>query len=427
VEVQRQSVNTYSLTKKIDLVFRVVLRLPFYVFAIPATLIIRMIRPWVLVRIGDLIAQRIGHFSGNTELYCCERDAGINAPQKKYIDLFYFIGPSCNLQLEIMWRRVLNIWPASFLAPIRRINKYIPGWECHEIGTNTFEDRDVHNLQDRYSPHLKFTLEEESLGQAGLVDIGIPLGAKFICINVRDSAYLDAHQPIRVLANNPSVWSYHNYRDSDVQSYVLAVEELAERGYYVIRMGAKVKEKLLSTNPRVIDYACSGKRSDFMDIYLCAKCWFMISTGDGLVGVPRAFLRPVVSVNLMPVGYFLSYHSNLVGITKHHYSTRLSRNLSLSEIFKHGVGFSLFNAEFIANDVQIVDNTPEEIRDAVIEMVERLNGTWQIHGDDEELQNLFWKLFPISAVDAYCAKPLHGIHRARFGAVFLRNNRNWIR
>ncbi len=39
---------------------------------------------------------RIGHFAGNTELYCCERDAGINLPKQRHIDLFYVDKEVCN-------------------------------------------------------------------------------------------------------------------------------------------------------------------------------------------------------------------------------------------------------------------------------------------------------------------------------------------
>ena len=61
-------------------------------------------------------------------------------------------------------------------------------------------------------------------------------------------------------------YSYHNYRDCDVKSCIITAEELANSGYYVIRMGVKVNEHMLSTRPNVIDYAVNGMRGDFMDI-----------------------------------------------------------------------------------------------------------------------------------------------------------------
>ena len=75
--------------------------------------------------------------------------------------------------------------------------------------------------------------------------------------------------------------------------------------------------------------------------------------------------------------------------------------------------------------VDFIENTPEEIRDVVIEMAERLAGTWQSHPDDEALQQLFWKIFPTGAVTDN-GVPLHGEISSRYGANFLRNNKEWL-
>ena len=75
--------------------------------------------------------------------------------------------------------------------------------------------------------------------------------------------------------------------------------------------------------------------------------------------------------------------------------------------------------------VDFIDNTPEEIRDVVIEMAERLAGTWQAHPDDEALQQRFWEIFPTDAVNAN-GVPYHGEIHSRYGTKFLRNNKEWL-
>ncbi len=401
------------LLRKMKRMVMVGVKLPLFVFAIPLVVIIRAIRPFFLIRFSALISSRIGHFAANTELYLCDRDAGINVPKRRYIDIFYMVNPISNEQLAKMWRRVFMVWPAWIFAPVVSINRLLPGAAVHEIGST--HGRDVHNLYDRFLPHVKFTQEEEALGEAVLRDMGVPKGAPYVCLNVRDSAYLAG-----------TGWAYHNYRDSDIQNYVLAAEELADRGYYVIRMGAKVHEAMKSNHSRVIDYASNGMRSDFMDIYLGAKCHFTISTGSGWDEIPGIYRRPVVYVNYGPVGYLVSYRNQTMSITKHHFSLSTNRELSLSQIFTEGVGFCMQTSDYESKGVQLIDNTPEEIRDAAIEMVERLNGTWKPHKDDDGLQKRFWEIFPTDAVDAYEGNPLHGEIRARFGASFLRNNRSWL-
>ena len=404
---------------KMKRVLWILLESPLFILAIPVVVVIRLIKPWLLVRWGDLRSSRIGHFAVNTELYLCERDAGINLPRRRHADLCFMARPICNQQLAKMWKRVLRVWPAWILSPICRVNRLIPGGAVYEIGNNTQHDRDVHNLLDRFPPHLKFTSEEEARGEAGLRAMGISPGTPFVSLTVRDSAYLDAHIPA-------TDWSYHNYRDSDIQHYVLAAEELADRGYFVIRMGAKVHETITSGHPRVIDYAANGMRSDFMDIYIAAKCDFCISGGSGFTAVPLIFRRPIVYVNVASLGYLCTFSAQFIGITKNHFAVQMGRELTLREIFTHGVGFCTRTSDYESKDVRLIENTREEIRDLVIEMVERLNGTWQPQDHDEALQRRFWEIFPADAVDARQGRPLQGKIRARFGTVFLRNNSWWL-
>ena len=409
-----------TTVSKIKLLFRKIFKLPLYVLAIPTVLIIRFIRPWLLVRLWGLISTRIGHFALNTELYLCEYKAGINKPSQRHIDIFFMGGkPICNQQLAIMWHRLLRIWPTLILGPITNINQLIPGGKLHEIDSNIQGDRDVHNLLDRFPPHIKFTTEEESRGEVGLRAMGITEGAMFVCLNVRDSAYLDSH-----FAYND--WNYHNFRDCDVQNSVLAAEELAERGYFVIRMGAKVLAAMNSPHPKVIDYATNGMRSDFMDIYLGAKCAFCISSGGGFDSIPIIFRRPVVYVNMSPIGVLSTFSDKFLAILKHHVDAGSNRELSLSEIVTNDIGYIQTTSDFESKGVVPTENTPEEIRDVVIEMAERLNGTWQAHQEDEVLQQRFWGIFPSDAIDVYKGNPLHGEIRARFGAAFLRNNPEWL-
>ncbi len=397
-----------------------------YVLSVPAVILARLIRPWLLVRVGALESETIGHFAGNTELYLCERDAGINQPGRRHVDLFYMPEPISNRQLAKMWKRVLRVWPDWILIPIRRVDRRMPGDPIPECGVPSQGERDVHNLLDRFAPHLRFTAEEEARGAAGLLAIGIPRGRPFVCLNVRDNAY-NARQ---ALADPSTYENDQSFRDCDVQNFVLAAEELAERGYIVVRVGEIVRDAMNTSHPRVIDYASNGMRSDFMDIFLGAKCEFCLSTGSGFDGVPLIFRRPVAYVNFVPVGGLDTHSTNIIGITKHHHLETGDRELTLAEIFARGVGFFYAGAGYGANGIRLVENTPEEIRDVAVEMAERLRGTWQPQEEDESLQKRCWEIIPRDLpenIPEYRpGRPWHGEIRSRFGAAFLRSNRAWL-
>ena len=390
-----------------------------YILVFPIFVLIRLLRPLVLIRIGKLSSSRIGHFAANTEIYLCERLAGINKPASRCVDLFYVNSRISNQQLFKMWQRTIRIWPSYLLAPIYAWNKIIPGGQVHDVGSNTRADRDVHNLLDVYPAKLTFNDDEEELGKKLLIEMGLPLGCLFVCLFVRDSAYLGDVYP-------EASWEYHNYRDSDINNYVTAVRELVSRGYYVVRMGEKVKEPLNIKSNKVIDYATIGMRSDFMDIYLGAKCKFCISTGSGWDAIPAwLFRKPTIFTNLVPLGYAPTFSDKYIITTKVHFDVLRNRPLTLREIFSRGVGLCLKESDYTSKGIKLLENTPDEIKDVVIEMIEYLDKGHCVSDDDLFLQNKFWGLY-MAQPKASDLKPLHGEIRARFSASYLRNNTWWL-
>ena len=71
-----------------------------------------------------------------------------------------------------------------------------------------------------------------------------------------------------------------------------------------------------------------------------------------------------------------------------------NRELSLSEIFSKGLAWAHSAKIFDEKGVELVDNTPEEIKDLVLEMAEKLSSN-NMNNDDEELQKNFKNLFNI--------------------------------
>lgn len=416
-----------ELRRKLKSVFPAIIRLLLWLLKLPIAslivLVVRLIRPYCIVRFQKLISWRIGHFAANTELYLCERDVGINVPESTFVDIWYHSTNFYNKQLGRMWGRVLNIGPRHLLEIVARLNSIIPGGDLHQSGSNTQGDRDVHNLLDHSLPHLRFLPKEEKQGEAGLRALDIPVGTPFVCLNVRDPAYL-SDQNSRL--NAKVDWSYHDYRDCNVQNYILAAQELANCGYYVIRMGAAVRKAMNVVHPMIIDYAASGMRNDFMDIYLGAKCKFCISNGTGFDAVPFIFRRPIVYVDHVPLGIISTYSSKFLATTKKHWLRGEGRFMTFREIFSSGSGYFLRSEKYEDLGIDLIESTPEEIAAVVHEMEARLNGSWQPHEDDEDLQRKFWEIFPTGAVDARRGQPLHGEIRSRIGAEFLRKNRAWL-
>lgn len=377
----------------------------------PLVLLIVAIRPFVRLRFGTMMSQRMGHFAADTEAYLCARDR--ENPSRRTIDVIGCPEPVCNRQLRMMWARNLRITPGAWL------------WNILDRACRFWTRSDAHHvkLYDRGSdyrfflatePHLIFTDEEHCRGQALLRELGIPSGASWVCIHNRDSAYLD-----KVLGGR---WAYHDYRDFSVQTMVSAAEELSKRGYYVVRVGSIVEEALASPDPKIIDYANCPLRSDFMDIYLLAHGAFFLGNDSGIWCIPLIFRKPLLMVNFtMLSNFFEKDYAPWFIILKRSWHREKQRFLSLRELFETGLAVADQSHLFEEAGVELICNTPEEIRDLAIEVDERLKGQWQPQPGDEELQQRFWATFR-----QYTPPDRHGDIHARIGSEFLRQNRDWL-
>ena len=77
----------------------------------------------------------------------------------------------------------------------------------------------------------------------------------------------------------------------------------------------------------------------------------------------------------------------------------------------------------------MIENTPEEIYDAVIEMAKRINNTWEPIPEDSYLQDKFWKIYKkdsLFIISDNFGIQIHGQIKARIGSVFLRKNKHLL-
>jgi putative glycosyltransferase (TIGR04372 family) len=214
-------------------------------------------------------------------------------------------------------------------------------------------------------------------------------------------------------------WDYHKFRNCAIENYMPTAEEMTKRGHRVIRMGSIVGDLMNVENPKIIEYARKGYRTELLDIYLCANCYFFVSCGSGLDGVSWFFKRPVVFLNFYHLEYINSWSPRYITIFKKHWLKKEKRFMTVKEILESGAGRFLHAEDYENMGIKLVENTPEEILDVCIEMDERLKGIWQTNEEDEELQRHFWSFFKLS--------DLHCVIRSRVGTKFIRQNRELLK
>lgn len=372
-------------------------------------IVIRLIRPWLLIRLGELESAGIGHFSLPVEIYLSEGDCGLHDPGQNFLDIWYLNKIVCNTVLKEKWNRIFKIWPRHIVKPIDVLNRLIPGGKIHTVPYRKITDRntpwqlvDIHNVLDKTSPHLVFSADEEAVGALALQKMGVSENDPIICFIVRDGAYHnEAHLK----------W---NFRNTSVTLLMPAMESLTELGYKAVRMGAKVSEALQASNPSIVDYAANGMRTELLDLFLIARCSFMVSTGTGIDAVAPTFRRPLVHVNVPQFGFEDELNKSVIFTPKHFWSIREKRMLTFREIFELRAHLFTLQLQYKAAELESVNNTPDEIDAVVSEMEQRLSGKWISCPEDDVLQDRFRSIWPLRPN----SRPL----QARIGAEFLRQH-----
>lgn len=375
-------------------------KLPLFFIFLPFVILMRCLRPILWIRFFP-ISDRIGHAAGDIDIYLLEKNKGIQ--HSNGIEIFFPKHPSkCNQQLLKLWGRII---PVSRLAHwVSWVNNEIPGGKAHYNEGRPHQGRDIHGLSYKNPPQVSFTLSEQEQGEVLLREMGIPKDASFICVDVRDSLYLKHHIP-------GGDCSYHDYRDYSVENFVPAAKELIQRDYYVIRMGRLVEKDFPIRDPKIIDYANSPFRSDFADMYLISKCHFFVGSG-GIESVARLFRKPIVYVDMIPVGRLHTWSENFLAIFKFLRDKKANRILKFRDMLVKDIGYASYTKEYEDRNFEVIENSPEDIRDVVLEMEERLKGKWVCTEKQEELQGRYWKEYPL-------AVGLHGANKSRIGSLFL--------
>ncbi len=340
-------------------------------FAVLAVFLMRLIRPLLLIQICEVYKHRIGHFALETELIRLNTKKRQQSGQR-VLTVYYFPDKHpANKQLEVMWRRELPTVHRSWGWLLNELTKKSKTFNI--TSQRTVIDRD--GLLTEFTPPLKFTSEE--LNRSEIARLNLTPGEKFVCLHVRDAAYY---------SNSFGYTNHQLFRNVDIKNFVQASEALAEIGYTVFRMGAIVEEPLVSKHPKVIDYATNGMRTDFLDIYLGAHCTFAISTGSGWDTVPLIFGRPTMRLSTAPPLHLsnLTIQDYIVPANIEDAKTKLL--LSMRQIVDRGVGHNYTANLHSAAGVRVRNSSSEEIVEAVIEMAQRVEGTFVETPEQKEMQ-----------------------------------------
>ncbi|MBX7136870.1 MAG: TIGR04372 family glycosyltransferase [Oligoflexia bacterium] len=249
-------------------------------------------------------------------------------------------------------------------------------------------------------PLLKLTDEHVERGRSALEKLGVPREAWFVGLHIRHTG------------NN-------NSRNAALEAYRPAIESIGARGGFVLRMGDRSMPNAPAM-PNLIDYVHSDAYSDWMDVFIWGASRFYIGTNSGPILVPSTFGVPCVATNIAPImASSPIVNGDNIGIYKTYWSKERRVHLPFAEVMESSLGMSESPERLSELGLELQDNSPAEINEAVIEMMERIENTASYTTSDEEFQTKFKLLKPKT-------RYAHGYPHGRLGRDFLRRYKDLL-
>lgn len=176
-------------------------------------------------------------------------------------------------------------------------------------------------------------------------------GKKYACLHVRSGGFFDDHE-------------YSAPRNSDISSYVPAINYLVNEGFIVVRVGDPSMPHLDIAG--VFDYAHSDARSELNDVMLIEHCEFYIGSLAGPIDLACLFEKRILTVNCLSLSHCTWYQAGSLFIPKK--PVLDGRVLALREQIDHQL-FEVTGTGRMNPRVTYLENTAAEILDATEEFL----------------------------------------------------------
>ncbi|MBI2828248.1 MAG: TIGR04372 family glycosyltransferase [Acidobacteria bacterium] len=189
--------------------------------------------------------------------------------------------------------------------------------------------------------------------------LGISLTTPLVTVHVRESGY----RPAAGLRQRR--WDVS--RNARVETYFDAFNALVERGYTIVRLGDRTMIPV--QRPGVVDLATSPARTEWLEVWCTLRSDFFVGCNSGPSQATFLLGVPLLTVNAVHFGDVVSRPSGRF-ICKLAREKATGKILSLSEMLTE----DYLRVGLEANKYDYLDNSPSDIRQAVIDMIDVVCG-----------------------------------------------------
>jgi len=169
-------------------------------------------------------------------------------------------------------------------------------------------------------------------------------------------------------------------RDAEIDSYRLACRLVNDFGGQVVRMGNKSFPNLPKDFP-ALDYANSNLQEDFIDFWLWANCRFWVGNGNGASSAIIPFGKRRMITNQWPYDSNGPVYDRIM--PKLLYDLTGDRVSTFKQTTENELGRVFARDKLNNGGFTLIENSPETIRDSVLEFLEP-NNSLDLETDPEK-------------------------------------------
>ena len=244
---------------------------------------------------------------------------------------------------------------------------------------------------DSFILHPKSNFEFESLK----VRLGLNCAEWFVAFHIRDHYFKN---------------DIRNIRNSNPLNFVPSINRILKAGGGVVILGHS-SFKFPIEHQNFIDYRTFDSKSSLWDALIIKYSKFFVATSSGLLDVSLFFDTPVLETNMVHLLHSLPIKKSDRYMFKGLFSKQLNRFLTLREFIE----IDTFKLEAQPDpDFDWIDNSPQELELAVVEMLEGSSSCNQIELQKDFKNRVRIKNYETAKQFLSTGSPLNNMNFYRF-------------
>ena len=302
-----------------------------------------------------VVVQALGHLCMDVELF------NLISKRSNYNSVILVpVGKPANSLLYSKLKASYEFCPENLVALLDNILK-LP--IIRSLRADIRYELEDYELLDKSPSPISMSPREFDLTYSFLTSKGWKVGQAIVCICVRDDGFDETRHKREVIDEL-------DYRNSDISLFSSAINELINRGYFVIRMGRNSKKQLTDGISGYYDYSSQEVYDEVIELGVFALSEFTISTEYGVDEVAAMFRKPVILLNHLPVGQVRRSYLRPYSLPKRIIDTRERRELTVSDLLLRKSINLLGKSSYSNSGCMYLDNSHKEILNSLKEYLE---------------------------------------------------------